>query len=91
MPASEPAASPSSMAKWLFFIAFAIIFVGMILMTIGSLNNTGWAGGGAVILIGPIPIIIGAGPYSIVAIGLAAVLTILAIVYYLLLRKRTER
>ena len=76
------------MATWLFFIAFAIIFVGMILMTIGSLTNIPSAGGGAVILIGPIPIIIGAGPYSIVTIGLAAVLTILAIVYFLLLRKR---
>ena len=76
------------MATWLFFIAFAIIFVGMILMTIGSLTNFSSAGGGAVILIGPIPIIIGTGPYSIVTIGLAAVLTIFLIVYYLLLRKR---
>ena len=76
------------MATWLFFIAFAIIFVGMILMTIGSLTTIPSAGGGAVILIGPIPIVIGAGPYSIVAIGLAAVLTILVIVYFLLLRKR---
>jgi len=48
-------------------------------------------GGGAVILIGPIPIILGVGPYSTVMIGLALVLTIFAVLFYFLLRKRTVR
>ncbi|OFX16680.1 hypothetical protein A3K71_02210 [archaeon RBG_16_50_20] len=79
------------MATWLFFIAFAVIFVGTLLMTIGSLSNAGTMGGGAVILIGPIPIILGVGPYSTVMIGLALVLAIFAVLFYFLLRKRTAR
>jgi uncharacterized membrane protein len=69
-------------------IAFAAIFIGALLITLGSLSNLGGASGGAVILIGPIPIILGAGPYSFDLIALSVVLTILAIVVFLFLRKR---
>lgn len=88
---SQQTVTPFSIATWLFFIAFAVIFVGTLLMTIGSLSNAGTMGGGAVILIGPIPIILGVGPYSTVMIGLALVLAIFAVLFYFLLRKRTAR
>jgi uncharacterized membrane protein len=71
----------------LFFISFAIIFVGMLLMAFGSLSNLNGASGGAIILIGPIPIILGGGPYSVVLIALAAVLTILGLVLFILRRR----
>jgi len=76
------------LASILFLIAFAAIFIGALLITLGSLSNLGGASGGAVILIGPIPIILGAGPYSFDLIALSVVLTILAIVVFLFLRKR---
>ncbi len=76
------------MATWLFFIAFAIIFIGMLLMTYGSLSKVGDMTGGAIILIGPIPIILGTGPYSFTMVALAVVLMVAALVFYLVLRKR---
>jgi uncharacterized membrane protein len=52
------------------------------------LSNLGGASGGAVILIGPIPIILGAGHYSFDLVALSVILTIVAIVVFLFLRKR---
>jgi uncharacterized membrane protein len=73
----------------LFFIGFAVIFVGMLLMAFGSVSNLGRVNGGTIILIGPIPIILGSGPYSVVLIVLATVLTIAGLVFLLLLRRRS--
>lgn len=77
-----------SMATWLFFIAFAVIFIGMMLMTFGSISNLGNVSGGAIILIGPIPIVLGTGPYSLVLVALALVLTVFALAFYLVLRRK---
>ena len=78
-----------SAATWLFFVAFAAIFIGMLLMALGSLPSGGGVSGGAIILIGPIPIILGSGPYSVPLIALAAVVTIAALVFFLFLRRRS--
>jgi uncharacterized membrane protein len=77
-----------SLASLLLMIAFAAIFVGMLLVALGSVGNLGSTSGGAVILIGPIPIILGIGPYSIPLIALSVGLTIVALVFFLLLRRR---
>ncbi len=76
------------MANWLFSIAFIIILIGAVLIALSAVTGPGNASGGAVILIGPIPIILGSGPYSVVLVGIAAALTILSLVAYLLLRRR---
>ena len=73
----------------LFLIALAAIFIGMLLLALGSIPNLGNTSGGAVILIGPIPIILGGGPYSFTLVGLALVLTIVAVlVLFLAVRRR---
>jgi uncharacterized membrane protein len=76
------------LASLLFLLAFAAIFIGTLLLALGSLPNLGSTSGGAVILIGPIPIILGSGPYSFQLIELAVVLTIVAIALFLLVRRR---
>jgi len=43
---------------------------------------------GAIAFVGPIPIILGAGPHSIWVITLALALTVLGVVLFVLLRKR---
>jgi uncharacterized membrane protein len=68
---------------WLFFVAFAMISVGMFLMALGLSGNMSVLNGGAVILIGPIPIILGSGSYSVLTIVLAAVVTVLAVIIFL--------
>jgi uncharacterized membrane protein len=72
----------------LFFIAFAAIFVGILLMSLGSLSNLNSTSSGAIILVGPIPIVLGNGPYSFPLIALAAGFTVFAAVFFLLLRRR---
>jgi uncharacterized membrane protein len=63
----------------------------MLLMAFGSLSTPGSFGGGAVILIGPIPIILGAGSYSVVLVALAVVLTVISLAVYLILRGRSQQ
>jgi uncharacterized membrane protein len=57
-------------------------------MTLGSISNLQGVSGGAVILIGPIPIILGTGPYSVPLIALAAVLSAVALAFYFVMRRR---
>ena len=72
----------------MFLVAFAAIFVGTLLVALGSTSNLGSGSTGAVILIGPIPIILGSGPYSFPLIAIVVGVTIMAIVFFLLLRRR---
>ncbi len=69
-------------------MAFLVIFVGMLLMVLGSLSNLGNLSGAAIIFIGPFPIILGSGPYSVALIVLAAVITIGSLVFFFLFRRR---
>jgi len=62
-----------------------------LLMTLGSLSNIESISGGAVILIGPIPIVFGTGPYSVALIALAAVLTIFAVIFFYFFARRKTR
>jgi uncharacterized membrane protein len=78
-------------ATLLFSVAFAMIVIGMLLITAGSIRGSGSGiSGGAVILIGPIPIIFGTGPYSFEMIIMAAVLSMLALGFFLLVRRKIE-
>jgi len=75
--------------SWIFLASFALIFIGMILMMIASsTQGHGIASGGAVILIGPIPIVLGSGPESTWLILLAAIITAIALVMSLLARRK---
>ena len=75
--------------SWIFLASLALIFIGMILMMIASsTQGHGIASGGAVILIGPIPIILGKGPESTWLIASAAIITAIALVAFLLTRRK---
>jgi uncharacterized membrane protein len=87
-PAEYGTVSPFSIATWIFFIAFALIFIGILLMTLGSISNLQGVSGGAVILIGPIPIVIGTGPYSVPLLALAVILSVFSLAVYFILRRR---
>jgi uncharacterized membrane protein len=74
---------------WIFLLSFALVFIGMIVMMIASFTQgQGQTSGGAVILIGPIPIILGGGPESTWLIALAAFITVIALVVFILARKK---
>jgi uncharacterized membrane protein len=75
--------------SWIFLASLALIFIGMVVMAIASFTQGhGTTSGGAVILIGPIPIILGSGPESSWLILLAAIITVIALVMFLLARTK---
>ncbi len=75
--------------SWIFFASFAMILIGMILMAAASFTRgQGVTSGGAVILIGPIPIILGGGPESGWLILAGVIITVLAIVAFVMARRK---
>jgi len=76
----------------LFFLGFVLIFAGIILMMAAAwLYGASTVSGGAVIFIGPIPIMLGVGPHALLAILLATALTIVCLIFFLTLRKRVGK
>jgi len=71
----------------LLMIGFLLIFLGVILMFIAGLTGGISASSGLIIFIGPIPIILGAGKYSLLAVILAVILTIFGFILYIFLRR----
>lgn len=79
-----------SIGSKLSLIGFFLIFVGVILLIAAALvqardSNTS---AGIIIFIGPVPIIIGAGPHALFAILLAAALTVSCLFLFFLLRRK---
>ncbi|MEM1537359.1 MAG: DUF131 domain-containing protein [Candidatus Nezhaarchaeales archaeon] len=75
---------PSIKPLILFISAFIIILIGMLLLAASSLIvGTGTFSGGGVIFIGPIPIVIGTGPYGLelmlISVGVAITMAVLAV------------
>jgi len=90
-----PKLEASELSPWattpfkLFVLGFSLIVTGIILMTIASVFlGASSVGAGAVIFIGPIPIVLGAGPYSVLVVILAMVLTIIGVTLFFVLKKR---
>lgn len=75
----------------LFFIGFFIILAGIIIMVAAALlSGEGTGGFGGFILIGPFPIVFGAGPGATWLALFAIILGILSVMLFLILwRKRS--
>ena len=73
----------------LFIMGVLIIFVGVaVLMTAALLSGSDSASFGGFILIGPIPIIIGAGPEGSWLTAIAIILAVIGIAVFLVMRRR---
>jgi uncharacterized membrane protein len=76
----------------LFIIGFSIILAGIIILFAVQFYNGGSSTSlGAVIFIGPFPIVIGAGPEAKWIIPLAVVLAVLSIVMSLVTYRRMKK
>jgi len=86
---SEVQEAAPTVALKLFLVGFFLMFAGVIVLMASALfSGDGTVSGGAIIFIGPIPIVLGVGPYSFLAIVLAAVLTVIGFIVFLWLRKK---
>jgi uncharacterized membrane protein len=84
-------AATSSLAVKLFLFGFVLMFAGAIILLFSALSGEeGAVSGGVIIFVGPIPIILGAGPYASLAIVLAAVLTIIGFILFFWMRRRVR-
>ena len=79
----------SSVFPLLFFVGLAIIFAGIIAIIIASLINGSETSSstGIIIFIGPFPIVFGSGPIAPWLILIAAVVMIISIIAFILLRR----
>ena len=76
----------------LFAIGFAIVLVGVVIVAVAAfLSGGNLAGVDAVILIGPVPIVVGAGADSTWLILFGTILTVLSLAIFLVMRRRTEK
>ncbi|HUT17434.1 MAG TPA: DUF131 domain-containing protein [Acidobacteriota bacterium] len=78
---------------FLFLIlGFALVFIGIIVILIATvLYGGGSANVGAVIFIGPFPIVIGAGPDVTWIVLFSIILAVLSVVVFLVMNRRMRR
>jgi len=75
----------------LFFLGFFIILLGILILVVVAVLAGDSVNFGALIFIGPFPIVIGAGPEATWMILFAVILAVLTIAMFLVLRKKQEK
>jgi uncharacterized membrane protein len=73
------------------FLGIAFVFVGVAIIAVASVVLGGSGSVGGVILIGPIPIVFGAGPNAIWLMAVSVVLTVVSVVLFLIMARRQRR
>lgn len=71
----------------LLVIGFFLFFTGVIVLTAAAVLSGGSANFGAVIFIGPFPIVVGVGPEATWTVLFAVVLAVLSVLMFLMLRR----
>lgn len=74
----------------ILLLGFLLIIIGSFILFISPFQGTKSISGGAIFLLGPIPIILGGGPYAPLLITLALLVTILIIVVWLITGLKTK-
>jgi uncharacterized membrane protein len=83
--------SVSSRLLGFLLLGIALVFVGIAVLVVASLVLGGSGSVGGVILIGPIPIVFGAGPDAGWLIVVSIILTIVSLVLFLVLNRRSRK
>jgi uncharacterized membrane protein len=70
-------------------LGFVLVLVGITIVLVAAvLYGGGSASFGAVILVGPFPIVVGAGPDAILLVLLGIILAVLSFIVFLVMRRR---
>jgi uncharacterized membrane protein len=73
-------------------LGFVLVFVGIIVILVAAvLYGGGSASAGAVIFIGPFPIVIGAGPDVTLIVLFSIILAVLSVVVFLVMNRKIRR
>jgi uncharacterized membrane protein len=88
----EEDVTASSKFLLLLISGFVLVFVGIVVVLIAAvLSGGGSASAGAVIFIGPFPIVIGAGPDVTWIILFSLIIAVLSVVVFLVMNRRVRR
>jgi uncharacterized membrane protein len=88
----EGVTAASSRFHLLLTSGFILVFVGIaVILIVAVLNSGGSASGGVVIFIGPFPIVIGAGPDINLIVLFSIILAVLSVVVFLVMNRRIRR
>jgi len=92
MAESEEQDAQSNVPFKLFMIGFLLMFAGVVVLVVSALvSGDGTISFGGIVFVGPIPIVLGAGPYAFFAVVVAAVLTVIGFVMFWWLRRQLAR
>ena len=72
----------------LFVVGFAMIFMGIMIFMVAAWLSKGSANFGVLIFVGPIPIVVGAGPEASWMVLFALIIAVLSIMMFLVLRRK---
>ena len=75
----------------LLFLGFVLVVIGVVVVVLASVLGGGSVSGGAVIFIGPFPIVIGAGPDFEWLILIGIILTVLSVVFFFVMNRKMRR
>jgi uncharacterized membrane protein len=80
-------------SRLLSFLALGItlVFAGIAVLVVASVVLGGSGSVGGVILIGPIPIVFGAGPDAGWLIAISIILTVVSLILFLVMNRRARR
>jgi uncharacterized membrane protein len=82
----------SSRVFLLLILGVVFVFVGIIVVLVASvLYGSGSASVGAVIFVGPFPIVIGAGPNITLMVLFGIILAVLSVITFLVMSRRIKR
>jgi uncharacterized membrane protein len=81
----------SSRLLGFLLLGIALVFVGVAVLVFASLVLGGQGSVGGVILIGPIPIVFGAGPDAGWLIAISVILTAVSVILFLVLNRRNRK
>lgn len=82
------------MSRWqsvrlkLFVVGFLSVIAGVVLLAVSSFFSESNASSSIIILIGPVPIVIGSGPDALAAIILGGILMVVSLILFVLVRHR---
>ncbi len=89
--AEEEGIGVSNRLLGFLLLGLTLVFVGVAVLVVASLVLGGSGSVGGVILIGPIPIVFGAGPDAGWLLAISIILTVVSIVLFLLMNKRARK
>ncbi|MBN1357849.1 DUF131 domain-containing protein [Candidatus Bathyarchaeota archaeon] len=89
METNEEGLTVSSRFFLLLLAGFVMVIVGVVIVLVATVLNAGGSvSGGAVIFIGPFPIVIGAGPDVEWLVLFSIILTVLSIAVFFVMRRK---